>query len=117
MFSRFGNAIPAKLRTFAVGMRIFTQGTLRTFWDDNPDARPALEFWHDVVEKNRFNGPNEVIAFFRNADTVGNGRIVFNITHNKYRLIAKFEYERQMVFVRFIGSHKEYDKIEDIKNI
>ncbi|ACT95627.1 type II toxin-antitoxin system HigB family toxin [Dyadobacter fermentans] len=98
-------------------MRIYTRGTLRTFWDHHPDARPALEFWHDAVEKNSFQNPNEVIRFFKNADTVGNSRIVFNITHNKYRLIAKFEYERQLVFVRFIGSHKEYDKITDIKNI
>lgn len=98
-------------------MRIFTRGTLRAFWDQKPDARPALEFWYDAVEKNRFQNPNEVISFFKNADTVGNGRIVFNVTHNKYRLVAKFEYERQLVFVRFIGTHKDYDKIEDIKNI
>lgn len=98
-------------------MRIFTRGTLRAFWDHKPDARPALEFWYDAVEKNRFQNPNEVISFFKNADAVGNGRIVFNITHNKYRLVAKFEYERQLVFVRSIGAHKDYDKIEDIKNI
>ncbi len=109
--------IPANLRTFTASMRIFTRGTLRAFWDYKPDARPALEFWYDAIEKNRFQNPNEVIGFFKNADTVGNGRIVFNITHNKYRLVAKFEYERQLVFVRFIGTHKDYDKIEDIKNI
>lgn len=98
-------------------MRIFTRGTLREFWNKSPDARPALEFWYDTIEKTNFKSPNEVIKFFKNADMVGNGRIVFNITHNKYRLIAKFEYEKQFVFVRFLGTHTEYDKIEDIKNI
>ena len=98
-------------------MRIFTRGTLRDFWDKTSDARPALEFWYDTIEKTRFQNPNEVIEFFKNADTVGTGRIVFNITHNKYRLIAKFEYEKQLVFVRFIGTHSDYDKIVDIKNI
>ena len=98
-------------------MRIFTRATLRDFWNKTPDARPALEFWYDTIEKTSFQNPSEVIKFLRNADTVGNGRIIFNITHNKYRLIAKFEYEKQLVFVRFIGSHSDYDKIEDIKNI
>ena len=98
-------------------MRIFTRATLRDFWNKTPDARPALEFWYDTIEKTSFQSHSEVIKFLRNADTVDNGRIIFNITHNKYRLIAKFEYEKQLVFVRFIGSHSDYDKIEDIKNI
>lgn len=64
-----------------------------------------------------FETPNQVINHFKGADTVGNGRIVFNISRNKYRLIAKFEYEKKLVFVRFIGTHKEYDKIENIAHI
>ena len=98
-------------------MRIFSKGTLRKFWEKYPDARPSLEFWYDAIEKASFQNPNEVINFFKTADTVGNGRIVFNIAGNKYRLIAKFQYEIQFVFVRFIGTHKEYDKIQNIANI
>ncbi|HEV7381966.1 MAG TPA: type II toxin-antitoxin system HigB family toxin [Dyadobacter sp.] len=98
-------------------MRVFTKATLRDFWDKTPDARASLEFWYDTIEKTNFSSPNEVIWFFKNADRVGNGRIVFNITHNKYRLVAKFEYEMQFVFVRFLGTRSAYDKIEDIKNI
>ncbi len=90
---------------------------MRTFWEEYPDARASLEFWYDTIENTSFETPNEVIGHFNNADTVGNGRIVFNIARNKYRLIAKFQYEIQFVFVRFIGTHKEYDKIEDIENI
>ena len=98
-------------------MRIFTRGTLRKFWELYLDSKPSLEFWYDVVENKSFQNPNDVITHFKNADTVGNGRVVFNITKNKYRLIAKFEYEKQFVFVRFVGTHKEYDKIQNIENI
>ena len=98
-------------------MRIFSKGTLRNFWEQHPDARPTLEFWYDTVDKTDFNTPNDVINFFNSADMVGNGRVVFNIAKNKYRLIVKFEYERKFAFVRFIGSYSEYDKITDIQNI
>lgn len=98
-------------------MRIFSKGTLRKFWEEYPDAQASLEFWYDTVENNDFETPNEVIGFFSKADTVGNGRIVFNIARNKYRLIVKFEYERKFAFVRFIGTHTEYDQIEDIEHI
>lgn len=98
-------------------MRIFSKGTLRTFWEDYPDARASLEFWYDTIDRTSFTTPNEVIQFFNSADTVGNGRVVFNIARNKYRLVVKFEYERQFVFVRFIGTHKEYDQIVDIANL
>jgi len=98
-------------------MRFFSKGTLRNFWEKFPDARPSLEFWHDTIENVSFQNPNEVINHFKTADTVGNGRIVFNIEGNKYRLVAKFQYEIQFVFVRFIGTHKAYDKIQDIANI
>ena len=98
-------------------MRIFSKGTLRGFREDYPDARASLETWYQLVELINFENPNMVIKFFKDADVVKNGRIVFNICNNKYRLIAKFEYERKMVFVRFIGTHKDYDKIENIKDI
>lgn len=97
-------------------MRILSKSTLRKFWELYPDSRPSLEFWYDTVENTVFKTPNDIIKHFKNADTVGNGRIVFNITQNKYRLIVKFEYDRQLAFVRFIGTHKEYDKITDIQN-
>lgn len=98
-------------------MRIFTKGTLKTFWEIYPDAESALKTWYEVVEENNFKTPNEIIKLFKGADTVGNNRIVFNICRNKYRLIAKFEYQRGFAFVRFLGTHKEYDNIKDIQNI
>lgn len=98
-------------------MRIFTKATLVKFWNKYPDAYPSLKTWFDVMEENIFKAPNEVIKLFKGADTLGKGRIVFNICRNKYRLIAKFEYGKSFVFVRFLGTHKEYDRITDIKNI
>lgn len=76
-----------------------------------------MKTWYAVNEEREFNSPNEVISLFKSAGIVGNGRIVFNIGHNKYRLIAKHEYRKKLVFVRFLGTHKEYDTIENIKSI
>ncbi|MCP9762247.1 type II toxin-antitoxin system HigB family toxin [Lacihabitans soyangensis] len=98
-------------------MRIFSKGTLRNYWEKYPDARPALETWYSILEEIDFKNPNEVIKFFKDADTIKNNRIIFNICKNKYRLIVKFEYQLNFAFVRFIGTHKEYDKLIDIENI
>jgi mRNA interferase HigB len=98
-------------------MRIFSKGTLRQFWEQYPDARPSLETWYEVVEKMNFKYPSEITSFFKDADTLKNNRIVFDICENKYRLIVKFEYKYQLAFVRFIGTHKEYDKITNIHEI
>ncbi len=73
--------------------------------------------WLEKMEDNNFTNPNEVITNFPGADTIGNGRIVFNIAHNKYRLIGFFRYRFYAVYVRFIGTHAEYNNIHDIKNI
>ena len=98
-------------------MRIFSKGTLREFWETYPDARPSLETWYATVESVIFKNPNEIIRFFKDSDTVKNNRIVFDICDNKYRLIVTFEYQFQYAFIRFIGTHKEYDKIKKIEII
>lgn len=98
-------------------MRVITKGTLREFWEKYPDSEQELKYWYDKMKNAKYNSPNEVIEDNPKTDTVGNNRIVFNISHNKYRLIATFRYRLKRVYIRFIGTHKEYDKIEDIKNI
>lgn len=98
-------------------MRIYSYKTLREFWEKYPDARPSLETWYATIEANTFKYPNDVTGFFKDSDTLKNNRIVFNICYNKYRLIVKFEYKIQCAFIRFAGTHKEYDNIEDIHNI
>ena len=98
-------------------MRVVSKSTLREFWELYPDAEKSLKIWFDKIKKNKWNSPNEIKQVFADADQVGNGRIVFNIAKNKYRLIVKFIYETQICYIRFINTHKEYDKIEKIENI
>ncbi len=98
-------------------MRVIAKRTLKEFWTAYRDSEDALIEWHDIVSKARFQNPNEVRAIFPSADQVGRNRIVFNICRNKYRLIAIFRYKIQMVYIRFVGTHKNYDRIKNIKEI
>jgi mRNA interferase HigB len=98
-------------------MRVIAKSTLREFWEKYPDAQASLVFWYDKILKENWSNPNTIIESFRGADTVGNGRIVFNVAKNKYRLVVKFVYETQICYVRFVGTHQEYDRIRDIQTI
>lgn len=98
-------------------MRIYSYTTLREFWEKYPDARTSLEMWHKKMSTKTYENPNQVINYFTDAETVGNNRIVFNIAHNKYRLVVYFRYKFFAVYVKVIGTHKEYDTIKDISNI
>ncbi len=100
-------------------MRIITKKQLIEFSEIHPDSMDSLESWYNIVKSSSFYIPKEVIDVFNTADYVGNSRFVFNISGNKYRLIAKFKFHPkiQRVYIKFVGTHKEYDKISDIKNI
>lgn len=95
---------------------IVSRKKLRDFWEENPDSEGTLKTWYKVAMKAGWQSSNEVKSQYRNASIVGNNRIVFNICGNKYRLIVKFNYEMQWCWIRFIGTHSEYDKI-DASNI
>ena len=92
---------------------IVSKRTLKKHWEKygREDSEQALKAWYHEVEKADWSNPNEVKAIYRNASIVGENRIVFNICGNKYRLVVKVNYEAQWVFIRFIGTHSEYDKI------
>ncbi len=92
-------------------MRIFSRGTLVDFWNKNPRAEKPLKTFYSVVSKNEFKNSNEVIQFFNTADVVKDGKIIFNICRNDYRLIVQFRYDRHLAFILFVGTHKEYDKL------
>jgi mRNA interferase HigB len=100
-------------------VRIITKKRLEDFGKQYPDAQTSLKFWYDIVAANNFYSAQEVTQVFKTADYVGNERLVFNIAHNKYRLIAKFRFHlrAQRVYIRFIGTHAEYDKIKDIEHV
>lgn len=86
-------------------------GALREYWEDHPDSRAQLQAWHQIVKNAMWRSPNEVKAQYRNASIIGGNRVVFNIAGNKYRLIVKIHYNTGIVYVRFIGTHQEYDQI------
>jgi mRNA interferase HigB len=94
-------------------MRIISKKTLKDFYEQSKyrDSKNALESWHREVLKLDWNNPNEIKKMYRNASVVGDTKIVFNIAGNKYRLIVTINYYAKIVFIKFIGTHKHYDKI------
>lgn len=93
-------------------LRIFSRSTLRDFWQIHPDSQVALADWFNQVKNAEWNNLNEIIHQFSNVSLLKNNRVVFNIKGNKYRLIVWVELERKHVFVKFIGTHADYDKID-----
>ena len=96
-------------------MRVIALSTLRAFWETNPafaDARePVLAWYRHVVEAD-WVAPADVKANFRSASILKDGRVVFNIAGNKYRLVVWINYGYRVVYVRFIGTHAQYDRID-----
>lgn len=92
--------------------RIIAKSTLREFWEKHADAEQYLKTWYDTAKNSKWNSPNDIKKAYVNASILKNNRVVFNIKGNTYRLIVKFNYERQWAFIRFIGTHTEYDKID-----
>jgi len=92
--------------------RIFAKSTLRNYWEKNPDSEQHLKTWYDTVMSSDWETSNDVKKTYANASILKNNRIVFNIKGNTYRLVVKFNFEKQWVFIKFIGTHIEYDKID-----
>lgn len=93
-------------------MRIISKRTLRSYWEENPDAEQPLKSWYAIASEANWATPHEVKETYGNASVVGADRVVFNIGGNKHRLIVRFDYPRGIGFVRFVGSHREYDKVD-----
>lgn len=94
-------------------MRIITKKRIDEYSKDQPDAKTALEDWHSKTKNAEWDNFADVKKTFNSVDSVGNGRFVFNIKGNSYRLIALIKFTLKLVYIRFIGTHKEYDKIDD----
>ena len=92
-------------------MRIFAKRTLRDFWTTHPDSELQLKSWYRETEKSNWISINELKKEYPSASILKNNRIVFNIKGNDYRLIVNFNFEFQLSWIRFIGTHAEYDKI------
>ena len=94
-------------------MRIIAKRTLRQFWQNGrSDAQAPIEAWFAEASKANWRTPQEVKAQFRSASILKGGRVVFNIAGNKYRLVVAIDYERQACFMKFIGTHEQYDSID-----
>jgi len=93
-------------------MRIIARRTLREFWEAHPDAEEPLRTWYTYVRQADWNTPSDVKRIFRTASFVGNDRVVFNIKGNRYRLIVVVVYRHHAVYIRFIGTHHEYNDID-----
>ena len=92
--------------------RIFAKSTLREYWERHPDSEQHLKTWYDTAMNAEWKSPNDVKQTYGNTSILKDSRIVFNIKGNSYRLIAKFNFEKQLIVVRFIGTHEEYYRID-----
>lgn len=93
-------------------MRIIARRTLREFWETYPDAEEPLRAWYAIANQAEWRTPAQIKARYRNASILRNNRVVFNIKGNDYRLIVAVDYDYQILFIRFVGSHKDYDQID-----
>lgn len=93
-------------------MHIVAVKFLRAFWGEYPDAEQALKSWVDEAKKADWAQPAQIKAQYRSASILKNRRVVFNIKGNDYRLVVSVAYRFQAVYVKFIGTHKEYDAID-----
>ena len=94
--------------------RIIARRTLKEFWEQPgcEDAEEPLKAWFHRTRNSDWKGPQDVKAEYNTASILQGGRVVFNMGGNKYRLVVKIIYEARLVYVRFIGTHKEYDSID-----
>ncbi|MFH1028884.1 MAG: type II toxin-antitoxin system HigB family toxin [Pseudomonadota bacterium] len=93
-------------------MRVIARKTLRKYWETHPDVRQALQAWYMDASHAHWSSPADIKSVYRNASILPNSRVVFNIKGNQYRLIVRIEYNAEIVYIRFIGTHQEYDRID-----
>jgi mRNA interferase HigB len=93
-------------------MHVVAVKFLREFWEKHPEAEQPLRSWFDEAKKAGWSQPSEIKDKYRSASILKNRRVVFNIKGNDYRLVVSVAYQYQAVYVKFIGTHREYDAID-----
>ncbi len=93
-------------------MRVIARKTLRDFYETHADAKAPLEAWFQETVDASWHGPKDIKARYPSADILPGNRVVFNIKGNTYRLIVKIHFNTGIVFIRFVGTHAAYDKID-----
>lgn len=93
-------------------MRIISIRTLREFWERYPQAEVPLRGWYTEVSNADWRTPADIKAIHRNASFLANNRVVFNIKGNDFRLVVAVRYSQGLMFIRFVGTHAEYDRVD-----
>ena len=93
-------------------MHVISKKPLREYWEKHTDVKAALQAWYEDALRAEWRTPGEIKNTYANASIVGDNRVVFNIKGNDYRLVVKLHYNRGIVYVRFVGTHREYDRID-----
>ena len=93
-------------------MRVIAKKILREFWGRHSDCEQQLKAWYSEAEKGEWKNANDLKKEYPSASILGNNRVVFNIKGNRYRLIVRINFQYQMMWIRFVGTHAEYDKID-----
>ena len=93
-------------------MRVIAKKTLRVFWQKHKVCEQQLKSWYDETVESTWCGPQDIKVNYPSASFLADNRVVFNIKGNLYRLIVKINYKYKMVWIRFVGTHAEYDKID-----
>ena len=98
-------------------MRIISKSTLVEFYTKEPQSKSALEEWYEKTRRAEWSCFADMKQSFNSVDAVGNQHYVFNIKGNDYRLVVVIQFTPKTVYIRFVGSHRDYDRIKDIQNI
>ncbi|MDB5003112.1 MAG: hypothetical protein JWQ34_1337 [Mucilaginibacter sp.] len=93
-------------------MRVIAKSTLREFWEKHSDCEQQLKSWYQEASRANWRNSNEIKTEYPSASILQDNRIVFNIKGNNYRLIIRINFAYQMIWIRFVGTHSEYDKID-----
>lgn len=93
-------------------MRVIAKKTLRDFWSLHADSEQQLKAWYEEAESGNWKNTQDIKLLYPSASFVSGNRVVFNIKGNSYRLIVKINYDYGIIWIRFIGTHAEYDKID-----
>lgn len=96
-------------------MRVIAKKTLKIFWEKHRDCEQQLKTWHDEVKQANWKTPKDIKVNYPSASFLEDNRVVFNVKGNSYRLIVKINYKYKMVWIRFVGTHAEYDRIDASK--
>jgi mRNA interferase HigB len=98
---------------YILSVRIISRKKLKDFWEhsNHKDAEQPLKAWFAEAKAAKWKSPNDLKIQYKNASFVGNNKIVFNIKGNSYRLIVAIKYEFSIIYIRFIGTHEQYDRI------